>query len=341
MKKLLMLLLMTIFLSVLGGCGVHGNPVVKTITYKKGSNRADYAVVYDSRKIEKTNEFDPDDATILLAENGDFMSDMDNGKITVSLVSTELTDVDGNTVEADKTITALMESVANYAEHDIFDVKIIIDGDRYFVFEKHNVNFWTPCVLYEYDPAATKLTELHKWDDVELSGIALCDSVVIIGGADGPTSIFLASKTAGGSEESNSESIEEEVYSGIIDRVLSEYKYNPVPWNNTMDWKEDADVLVEMADDPTGRYKAYGIISKEDGAYGIVLNDTIDGKDSNMNYVYEKWFYTGNEDGKPEFTWKDEGLYFSYPISVNSGFELRSVGIDCGYDTGHMEFKGE
>lgn len=340
MKKPAMLVLLIMLLSILGGCGDQGNPVVKTITSKNGSSKTDYSIVYDNGKIGKTDEFEPDEATFLFVENGDFKSSMDDGKITVTLDTTELTDEDGNPYETDDTLMALMESVANNAEHDIFDVKIIIDGDRYFVFEKHNVNFWTPCVLYEYYPADSKLTELYKWDDVELTGIALCGSAEIIGGADGPTSIYLAPETSGGSDkEVNRKKTEEAVYTGIIDRVLNEYKYEPVPWNNTIDWKENADILIEMAEDPTGRYKAYGIISREAGSYGIVLNDTIDGKDRNMNYVYEEWIYTGNEDGEPEFTWKDDELHFAYPIPVDSGFEIRTVGIDCGYDTGHMEFK--
>ena len=200
MKKLTMLLLLIMLLSVLAGCGDQGNPVVKTITFKNGSSTADYSIVYDNKKVGKTSEFEQDDATILFVENGDFISSMDDGKITVSLDKTDLTDVEGNTVEADETLTTIMQHVADHAEHDIFDVKIIIDGDRSFVFEKHNVNLWTPCVLYEYDPADSKLTELYKWDDVELTGIALCGSAVIIGGADGPTSIYLAPGSTGTGE---------------------------------------------------------------------------------------------------------------------------------------------
>ncbi len=190
MRKPAKLLLVIMLLSILGGCKDQGNPVVKTITSQNESSKTDYSIVYDNGNVGKTGEFEPDDVTILFVENGDFKSSMDDGKITVMLDSTELTDEYGNVVEADETLVALMNSVADNAEHDIFDVKIIIDGDRYFVFEKHNVNLWTPCVLYEYDPAALKLTELYKWDDVELKGIALCGSAVIIGGADDPTSIF-------------------------------------------------------------------------------------------------------------------------------------------------------
>ena len=220
MKKLTMLFLLIMLLSVLEGCTDQGNPIIKTITSTKESSKTDYSIIYDSGKIAKTDKFDPDDATILSAENGDFISSMDDGKITVSLDKTDLTDVDGNPYEADDILMDLMKCVADNTEHDIFDVKIIIDGDRYYVFEKHNVNFWTPCVLYEYDPADSKLTELYKWDDVELTGIALCGSAVIIGGADEPTSVYLSpgtTETGKGTENIMEETSNEPITVSFVD----------------------------------------------------------------------------------------------------------------------------
>lgn len=345
MKKIVAILTTLMLMLVNGGYGsTDAEPIIKTITEKVGTDNEEYSIIYNNGKRMETDEFVADESIVLLADNDDFQVEVENGRVSVNLKETKLTDVYGKPYESDEALKSLLQCVADNAKHEIFDVKIIIDGEKYFVFEKLNVNLQTPCILYRYDMEETSLIRLCQWIDVDLLGIAVCENEnncdeEIIGGADGATSVFQASKTVEGSKESIE--IEEDVYSEIIDRVLGEYKFQPVPWNNTMDWKEDADVLVQMAEDPTGRYKAYGIISKEAGAYGIVLNDTIDGKDSNMNYVYEKWFYTGNEDGEPEFTWKKEGLCFSYPIPVNSGFEFKTVGIDCGYDTGHMELKDE
>ncbi len=163
---------------------------------------------------------------------------------------------------------------------------------------------------------------------------------VIIGGADGPTSIYLAPKTNSDSEKSKDKSgINDQEYTAVIDRVLNEYNFEPVSWNNTIDWKEDADILVKMAEENKGRYKAYGIISKEAGAYGIVLIDTVDWTEMNTNYVYEKWFYTGSSAGEPKMSWNKSRLYFTYPVPSISGYSIRTVQIDCGYDSGHMEFK--
>ena len=164
------------------------------------------------------------------------------------------------------------------------------------------------------------------------------DSTTIIGGADGPTSIFLAPKISSKEEKAHDNSeIDDSEYTSVIDRVLNEYNFEPVGWDNTIEWSEDADVLINMAEENKGRYKAYGIISKEAGAYGIVLIDTVDWTEINTNYVYEKWFYTGNSDGKPELWWDKSRLYFTYPVPSGDGYVMKTVKIDCGYDTGHME----
>ncbi len=128
---------------------------------------------------------------------------------------------------------------------------------------------------------------------------------------------------------------ESDDYTHVIDRVLNEYNFTPVEWGTTIDNSQDA--LISLAEDSTGRYKAYGIISKEKGCYGIILNDTIDGTDSNTNYAYEEWIYTEYEGDKPDFTWKDDKLYLTYPVAGEDLIIPKTVHIDCGYDTGHME----
>lgn len=40
-----------------------------------------------------------------------------------------------------------------------------------------------------------------------------------------------------------------------------------------MEFKEDADVLIKMANDDTDEYEVYGIMSAEYGAFGLLLND--------------------------------------------------------------------
>ena len=333
---------MAVLTVILGGCGTTtSNPVVRAITSKPGTDKKEYSIVYDNSQIEATSEFTPDETIILYADNDDFSANVENRKVNVRLDGTKLTDDTGDPYDTDDVIRSLMKSIADNAEHDIFDVSIIIDDDRYFVFEKHNVNIQTPCVLYEYDTTAKVLNELCRWEDVDLIGISVYGSdsdvsTTIIGGADGPTSIYLASKTA--SDDKKEQDINDSEYTAVIDRVLNEYNFEPVDWNNTIEWSEDADVLIKMAEENKGRYKAYGIISKEAGPYGIVLIDTVDWTELNTNYVYEKWFYTGSSDGEPELKWDKSRLYFTYPVPSIIGYRMKTVMIDCGYDTGHMEF---
>ena len=165
------------------------------------------------------------------------------------------------------------------------------------------------------------------------------ENTEIIGGADGPTSIFIAGNTVDSDIEVDSD-IDDTALTAIMDRVLVDYDYEPVAWSNTIEFKEDADILVKMAEDSTGRYKAYGIVSKEEGAFGIILDDTIDGTDSNLNYIYEKWYYTMTPNDEPYFSWNNDELYLTDPIPADNdtGYVVKTVKIDCGYDTGHMEF---
>ena len=340
MKKMRIVLFLAVLTVILGGCGTTtSNPVVRAITSKPGTDKKEYSIVYDNGKIEVTSEFTPDETIILYADDDDFSANVENGKVNVRLDDTKLTDDSGDPYDTDDVIRSLMQDIADNAEHDIFDVSIIIDDDRYFVFEKHNVNIQTPCVLYEYDTTAKVLNELCRWEDVDLIGISVYGSdsdgsTTIIGGSDGPTSIYLASKT----ESNDEKDIDDSEYTAVIDRVLNEYSFEPVAWDNTIEWSEDADILIKMAEENKGRYKAYGIISKEAGPYGIVLIDTVDLTELNTNYVYEKWFYTGSSDGEPELKWDKSRLYFTYPVPSIIGYKMKTVMIDCGYDTGHMEF---
>ena len=75
-----------------------------------------------------------------------------------------------------------MTAVKQKEEHEVFDISVWRVGDDYFVFDKLNVNLWTPCRLYLYTPTSgsgnsgeqVKQEELElwgEWDDVDLVGI--------------------------------------------------------------------------------------------------------------------------------------------------------------------------
>lgn len=150
-----------------------GEPALKVITQNE-ENKTEYSVVYRDGRLRKTKKFLPDKVELLYAANEDFSSEIKpGGGIKVSLKATKMTDEKEQVIETDATVKAILQKVADEMEHDIFDVAVIADREKYFVFLKENVNLWTPCILYQYDVETTKLTKLYTWDSVELKGIAL------------------------------------------------------------------------------------------------------------------------------------------------------------------------
>lgn len=131
---------------------------------------------------------------------------------------------------------------------------------------------------------------------------------------------------------------ERELVENLSNIVSSIGLENAYPWNNTAEFKEDADVLIILAEDASGRYEIYGIISQKYGDFGFLLNDRIGGED-NWNFEYLPWFYSGAPSDQPILEPDGNGKYiFSYVYKYDDGVPMRKeVTLDCGYDTGHME----
>lgn len=113
---------------------------------------------------------------------------------------------------------------------------------------------------------------------------------------------------------------------------------NAYPWSNTVDLKQNADTLIKMAGDESGRYEIYGIMSKKYGTYGLLLNDWIGG-DENWNFAFVPWYYSGTPTDEPVLSLDENGTYmFSYVYAYEDGVPMWQENVlDCGYDTGHME----
>lgn len=106
-----------------------------------------------------------------------------------------------------------------------------------------------------------------------------------------------------------------------------------------MEFKEDAEVLIKMANDETGEYEVYGIMSAEYGAFGLLLNDKKEGED-HWNFAYVPWFYSGAPDGQPVLEQTSDGKFlFTYVYAYDDAPLWRECILDCGYDTGYMELK--
>lgn len=153
-----------------------------------------------------------------------------------------------------------------------------------------------------------------------------------------------AEKAAAAAESARQE-IEEQVQDRM-DSILAELDGDlsrAYPWVNTAEFKEDANVLIKMAEDPTGQYAAYGFLCGEYGSYGILLNDKLNGED-NWNYFYTPWAYTGSSDVEPAMEKAADGYSgtFTFPAPANdpvkSSIQIKIWKLQS-YDTGTIEIE--
>lgn len=153
-----------------------------------------------------------------------------------------------------------------------------------------------------------------------------------------------AEKAAAAAESARQE-VEEQVQD-MMDSILAELDGDlskAYPWVNTAEFKEDANVLIKMAEDPTGQYAAYGFLCGEYGSYGILLNDKLNGED-NWNYFYTPWAYTGLSDVEPAMEKAADGYSgtFTFPAPANdpvkSSIQIKTWKLQS-YDTGTIEIE--
>lgn len=147
--------------------------LVKIREQETAENTFQYLAVYPNGKTAETDAFDPEDAVFYTAAHGDFVSSIQNKTVINTLNATTLIDESGTEAEADEVIAGMMQAAADSIEHDIWRFQAISAGTRYFAFVELNVNWQSPCILYEYNVEANHLTELCRWDGVDLIGISM------------------------------------------------------------------------------------------------------------------------------------------------------------------------
>ena len=131
-----------------------------------------YETVYASGKSRRCEAFTPDSAVFYTADYADFDTSALHSHRVNTLVATTLYDSVGNVVEPNETMIAMMCAAAEQIDHAIFTFQIIVvNGQRCFAFVKLNVNWWTPCTLYEYKDG--QLRELCQWDNMRLLSLGL------------------------------------------------------------------------------------------------------------------------------------------------------------------------
>lgn len=157
-------------------------------------------------------------------------------------------------------------------------------------------------------------------------------------GAAGSVNEYQEMEAALEVKEQTPDTGDEGVFDELVRVVSSVGLKNAYPWSNTVELKENADALIRMASDETGRFEIYGIMSAKYGTYGLLLNDWTGGQE-NWNFAYVPWEYTGTPSGQPILESDGNGKYvFAYIDQYEDGVPWwEECILDCGYDTGHME----
>lgn len=177
MKRFFVVLAALALLAVLavGIRNANDTPLLRVMLQPRDDEDAacTYETVYASGKSRSADEFTPDHIAVYTADYADFdFTDPHPGTLN-RLVDTVLYNAHGEEIHPDKTMLAMMRAASHQLDHAIYEFQIVVDGERYFAFIKLNVNWWTPCVLYEFDLEAGELKELCTWDDMQLTGLAL------------------------------------------------------------------------------------------------------------------------------------------------------------------------
>lgn len=176
-KSILMVAIpVALCLLICSGCGKQPVPVLNVALLEKHEDTATYAyyMVYDNGKAEKTAPFALDD-TAEFYTTAYKTSNMEIIYIQprFSLQNTLLLDSDGEIIEADESTIELMQAVADTMKHDIAQLTIVKVEDQMFAFVWLNVNWFSPCELYRYDTETKTLGLLCKWDNVDITGVAI------------------------------------------------------------------------------------------------------------------------------------------------------------------------
>ena len=167
----------------------------------------------------------------------------------------------------------------------------------------------------------------------------LVDTETKIDIRDGGGNEFLAEHEKNTAEDRNSNN--NEVYNELARVVNTIGLENAYDWNNTAEFKPNAEILIKMASDETGRFEIYGIMGQKYGTYGLLLNDRVNGEE-NWNFAYVPWHYSGAPSEQPILEQDETGKYiFSYVYKYDDVPLWRTCILDCGYDTGHMELISE
>lgn len=165
------------------GLKPRGDIVIKVITTKetngwekKDESEKKYYAVYSNGTYLETEKFDPDDVIKYHVGTETFSSEIVGNRIINKVINPTVRENNDALINPDDRILGIINAAANSIEHDIWKFEIIKDKNKYFAFIWLNVNWSSPCELYEYDIKNKSIHQLCEWDEVDIVGISVQDS---------------------------------------------------------------------------------------------------------------------------------------------------------------------
>lgn len=191
MKRFARILCALFLCGLLTGCG-HGydefdpesEGVVDVIVNARESWMSDrsedeirYYALASNKRIRLTEAFESDPMTVYTVPLNCFIeykSPSKKNRILHQIRQMELLEADGNQVSVSEEKARVFRRIEEL-EHGFLRIRIIDAAGQTFVCIELNVNLWTPCDFYWYDPDADALVLLHTWDDEEVIGLHVRD----------------------------------------------------------------------------------------------------------------------------------------------------------------------
>ena len=121
------------------------------------------------KRIQISDPFEADKIDVYNASSSLVCSN-ENGKIVNRIKAIRILDENDREVEITQEFDDIVHLAAQI-NHDIMAFDILKTEAHTFVYIELNVNLWTPCILYYYNPETRTLSELHEWDDERVTAI--------------------------------------------------------------------------------------------------------------------------------------------------------------------------
>lgn len=149
--------------------------IVSVILKDTNDGTIHYDCIGPDGQRQPTQPFESDPLEILTACHDCFETYHNDEKRTFSskLVRTAVYDENDRPAKVTEPVRRIFELVELQVDHDILELRILRQGEHYFVTTMLNVNLWAPHEVYYFDPDADRLTELYTYDATRVVGLKI------------------------------------------------------------------------------------------------------------------------------------------------------------------------